>query len=615
VNRALLELLVRGLRGRVLRMARLVKQPKYLVGSVVGLLYLGWFVARPFLAGSMVTHNFTLDEVPPSFFLGLHVLAALAMALYLSVSWTLFPAGPPLRLRENELQLLLPAPISRRQLIQFALAKSLPGILIGVIVITALFSRGSLDHRLARGAGVFTLFVLWDLHGKGRNLWRMQLADLPARQALPRRLFMIAAVAVFWVIAVTGVAAVVREVAGAIPRDRMSEQAIRDIAEAVGAALRHGWLRVILAPFLLIAGPFLGRGVYPLPLSWLVLLGLVAVHYVWVVSSQTRFEDALLEKERRRAAEGPRRKGRARLRLSERQRGSAPFRLSPTGRPEVAIFWKDLLVVTRFRWSRLLSWALAGVAAAGALAAATTRYPGVIQVLGTGALIVALVIPVVTPTAWSNGFRRDLKHFELLRTWPVTPHRLVLGQILAPWVQAASLILVCLGVFLAVDVGARVASGVGLREVQGIVPDDLAAKVGIGSALFPWVVVVSAAPLLVSVAAFASSLECLAALAFPGWLISFDRHRGDPAAFGNRILVVVGFGILMMFAVVPVAMTLGIVVLIHAGLHLPFLAWELPFLGLLAASPIVLETYLVIRGAGKLWVNIDPSQELLEGFS
>ena len=43
---ALLELLVRSIRGRFVRRFRLLRQPKYLIGFVIGVGYVGFFLLR-----------------------------------------------------------------------------------------------------------------------------------------------------------------------------------------------------------------------------------------------------------------------------------------------------------------------------------------------------------------------------------------------------------------------------------------------------------------------------------------------------------------------------------------------------------------------------------------
>ena len=65
---ALLELLLRSLRGRFRRWFRLLRQPKYSIGFALGLLYFVWIFASVFPGGS-------IDEIPPPLLKGLeHVL-------------------------------------------------------------------------------------------------------------------------------------------------------------------------------------------------------------------------------------------------------------------------------------------------------------------------------------------------------------------------------------------------------------------------------------------------------------------------------------------------------------------------------------------------------------
>ena len=107
----------------------------------------------------------------------------------------------------------------------------------------------------------------------------------------------------------------------------------------------------------------------PHPLDWLHAIGpallLLGLHYVWVIRSDTAFEEAAAETSLRRARARGRRGARP-AGYSAHRRLPALLRLAPLGWPAGAILWKNVLAVVRARRTR----ATAGVflAAAGGAA-------------------------------------------------------------------------------------------------------------------------------------------------------------------------------------------------------------------------------------------------------
>src|SRR5207237_2814536 len=73
-------------------------------------------------------------------------------------------------------------------------------------------------------------------------------------------------------------------------------------------------------------------------------LGLIPVHYLWVVNTAIAFEDASVEHAQKRGARiAAWRSGGQRLSAAPSKARGAPFRLSGFGRPEMAFLWKNLL--------------------------------------------------------------------------------------------------------------------------------------------------------------------------------------------------------------------------------------------------------------------------------
>ena len=116
------------------RLARL-KQPRYLVGSIAGIAYITYFaiLRNPGFSGSRRAANFA--RFAGSMELG----AALALLLLAALVWILPAAGSPVRFSASEIQFLFPAPITRRQLLQYRLLRAQLGLLFGSAMISICF--------------------------------------------------------------------------------------------------------------------------------------------------------------------------------------------------------------------------------------------------------------------------------------------------------------------------------------------------------------------------------------------------------------------------------------------------------------------------------------------
>src|SRR5262249_50932779 len=78
------------------------------------------------------------------------------------------------------------------------------------------------------------------------------------------------------------------------------------------------------------------------------VLALLALHYVWVIATDTAFEE-------RAAARAEKLGGRRSApRIISAKAAPAPFALSPLGRPETAILWKNLILLSRYVSLRIL---------------------------------------------------------------------------------------------------------------------------------------------------------------------------------------------------------------------------------------------------------------------
>jgi hypothetical protein len=606
LNRGLVDLVVLSVRGRLVRRARLLRQPRYLAASLVGAGYLALvLVPRLFRRGP--GHGPPRSLVPEEYAGALHLGLGLALAAAVTCAWLLVSSRPALRLNETEIDLLLPAPLPRRQIILYSLLRQQAGLLTSTLVI--FFVRGA--NRWGGGvSGIVGLFGLWavltlaDLHLKGISLWKARLKELPALAAGLRR-GTAAALAAAWWIAVLAALNVSWKVAwkAAGPASLRTDPGA--FALALARAVEGGRDGTLLAPFAWMATPLSGT-VLPSAAGLLCLLAAVALHAVWVVRSRASFEEATLERARRESA----RKGisRGERRAQHRATGARhrePFRLAPAGPPETAILWKNLMLRGRTPLSRL-TLILAGTTVAATAAVALFGQAASAALTVTG-LFLLCGIPPLAGMILRNDLRTDLLYVDVLRTWPIPSRRLVLAELLAPAANVLLILLLGCGLLTAAVIGDTLAPGT--ERIQVLPPEAFA---GAPPLLALPVLLGSALVVGMAVALLSLSLQNLAVLLLPSWvgLGGISSRRGT-VVLGQRLLVGIGYLLAMTIAALPTLLALGAVAALHVFLQAPFHLWEVPLLAATAALLLGAEVALLARFAGVVWDRMDPSAEIL----
>jgi len=600
VNRGLLDLILLSVRGRLLRRARLLRQPRYLIAFLAGLAYFALVLSPRLFGGSSSRHG---PQIAVQYDDAFHLGLGLVLATVVTFVWILASSRPALRLNETEIDFLLPAPVPRRQIILYSLLRQQPGIITSVLVIYLVRGGRSGGGTLAGAFGLWALLTLADLHLKGISLWKARLKELPPLAAWLRRAAAVTLAAAWWVPVLAGLSA-----AWQAARPSTFQADPGAFALALVRSVEGGLAGKLLAPLAWLTRPMAGTpGVMvPSSLGFALLLVVVALHTVWVVHSRASFEEATLERARRESA----RKGLSRQVLRARGRASAgrhrePFRLSPAGRPEVAILWKNLMLRGRTPLSRVAAFlAVALVAATAADAALGQAVSAVLTVAG-----IALMagIPLLAGMILRNDLRNDLLHVEVLRTWPLAGRRLVLAEILAPAVNVFfTLLMGCVLLTSAVvgDAWGRGADRVQVlpRAIFGGLPPVLALPVVLGSAL-----VTGMAVALLSIA-----LQNLAVLVLPSWIgLGGHSSRRGTAVLGQRMLVMIGYLLAMTVATLPTLLVLAAAVALHIFLGAPLHLWELPLFALTAAALLGSKVLLIARVGGMVWDRLDPSQEIL----
>lgn len=623
MSEALLYLLVRSARGRVLRVVRRLREPKYLLGFIVGGGWIAFWMSRFALGRGNANIEFGLPVGAVESLAGeigttLQLFVCLVLAVVLSV-WWLVPLGRRvLEFGETELHLLLPAPISRRQLFQYGILRSQGGVLVGATLLTVFSGLRDPLTMLRIFLATWLLFTLWDLHGKVRALWLARLDELTPAQAWRRRLLLWSAIGALWIVLFVGVTEVASGILADLPRlrdDGDMASALQLLVGEHGARAADGILGWVLTPLIWLSAP-LFSGFQPdlsaasRVMAWLLPGAFVVAHNEWVVRSQVRFEEAALASAKRESRKAD---PSARFwRSSKRGRGRVAFPLASTGRPELALVWANLMLVTRLplRW---LIGAGIGLVAVLMLLTASGALPRwlvfVIQQLGT---VMILVPPLLSGRSMRNDLRTNLLKVELIRPLPLRGWRFFASQISAP----------VLLVMLQCAFGAALVLGIDVLSHTALLPGGLPATTRLAEMLYvparlvTPLLVAGALPLALVTAVLSTSLENLAALAFPSWVQLGLAKKPAAAKFGQHMIVFLVLSMAMLFGLAPGILTVGAVLAVQVLVWgVPLNGWEVPLLGWLAAVPIGAVLFALIGFGGRLWDRLDPSEEILSGHS
>jgi hypothetical protein len=465
---ALLYLRFTSLRNQVVTRLTRLRQPKYLLGALFAAGYFYYFVFRRFGAAA---GQAGAGALPPQFARSAGVLTAglicaaicLVGLVRVAYAWIAPPETAGLQFTEAEIAFLFPAPLTRKALIHFRLLSSQLAILFSAALITIVFNRSGYlgGHRVLRAAGWWIILSTIDLHVNGTNLMLARLRET-SRHFLLWRIAALTAIAAYVAAAYVSSANVISTfVAGADFRSAAAET--ERLADQLHGSATLYWLTL---PFRIVLGPYLATGYREFAVALLPALAVVALHYLWVSTSEARFEEGSIALAAKRASmraamqrgEGPRLGG-------PRKPLSGPFPLPPRGLPEVAFLWKNLLSLRSSVFSRKTLGIVIGVAAwmyfvtGGILRshALSSRGDalGIIVLMCCG--IVAAYTLLLGPQIARQDLRSDLPNADLLKTFPIEGWRLALGELLAPTAILTSILWVTIIVAAtALDPGRRI---------------------------------------------------------------------------------------------------------------------------------------------------------------
>ncbi len=540
-----------------------MRRPRYAIAFLLGGSYLWFIFLRP--EGAQVLPSGGFGGA------GLEV-AALVVALFSARWWVFGGERSALAFTQAEVQFLFQGPLSRRSLISYKLFRAQFAILMSSLLWT-LFARGGSPLPFGlRVAGFWILFSTFYLHQLGVSLVRTS-AMTQGRAGLERNavaitLFGAAGLALAW-----SVYAVVPGRQGG------------DFLVTLGLVLREPAAQVALFPFRLAMAPGFAKDAA----AWLAALApaiaILAVHYLWVLRSDSAFEEAAVEASAKRAKRVAAVRERGALGASlpgRKQLARAWLPLAPTGAPAVAIIWKNSIAITRTFRLAMVARLLAGLAIGFAIASFNIE-GSISEFLGTFLIAWGALLIVAGPIWVRNDLRNDLPKLDLLRSYPLSGAAIVGAEVASSALALSALQLSFFALAYLLLLG------------NDTIQTALAERT---------MLVVAAAAVLPAVNAIGMCIQNALALLFPEWGKRTLQGAGGIETIGQQMVIMLGSFVLLIIALLIPAMMAATV---RWGIPGAIEPWRIATGASLALLALSGEVLLCIWWLGKVFDKTEPS--------
>jgi hypothetical protein len=555
-------------RNRIMSQLRRLRNPRYLIGAVAGAIYF-YFV---FLRRS-AQHGFRGTDAVPLAYSGLRIdfIAFIVLALAI-LAWAVPSDGGGVEFTESEIAFLFPAPLTRPQLLLYKGLRAQPQVLTTSIIV------GLFALRSTHFFGVWAFFTIASIYttmvSQGRARLRLAGVNFIAR--------LIAVAAILSALVMYAI----HEVRQVVDPSMLKKGA------QFAPAIERLFDRPVPAALLFLPKLFV-NAMYPS--STLVMFRSIAAIAVlgalfaflagkFVVS----FEEASIVASKRKL-------DRVQLRGAQRsgrhimfRRMRAPF-LAPTGLPDIAIVWKNVVALLRISsgWAMALMIMLVAQYSIALSLHEQTVYTGIGMVLA----MISALFPLIGPTAFANDLRLDLSRFEVLKSYPISGERLVAAEIAAP--------LVVISIFeLLFITSAAVMLSLGAGAIDVRLNFFTSARF-----------IITALLVAVPICAMQLVLRNSVPIFFPAWA---GRSKEDPrgiAFAGQRLVVLLGNLVALAVTLIPAAIvflpSLWVAVHWFAGHPISIAIATLP-----AIATIVAEIWMAIHFLGERFDELDLSNEI-----
>ena len=561
------------LKNAVLAKLRRIRQPKYAVALVVGLLYFAFLFSGNLWQNGRASHSPMPLAAEGAWAEWLAVVLGL---IYLLFIWAFRTVDPGLFFKPAEVQYLFPAPLTRRQILHYYLLRAQPGIVLSVCFLTLFgVAQGRFERPLFATIAVFLLIETIFLHQTAASLVRASLFQHGAAGLRRNRMPLLVFVVIVILFAANGAGLQVSKITS---------------SEALAAFCR----RTLDAPLIYyltypirVYGRLMTSGDAAAFLANLApVLGVIALHYVWVVRSNVAFEEASQERSSRTAAQIEQLKKRG-LRASlgkETNVRRQPFRMRASGPALLALFWKNLIATTRLPALPLLGILVLAAAATAVLPLDVRLFCSVV------ATVVGALLLLMGPRLFSSDLRQDLPNLDILKTLPLSGRQVVVGEILGPLAMLVAVELVV--------VAAALAGFGSWAETEGAPPFVILGWIAAVAVVYP------------AYAALWLLLENAMVLYLPEWVPQRSRHKQGIEMIGASLFYFFLVFLSLSGLLLPALLVGGAGVTVVLLIGPQYLPAALPILGVLVAAVLAAECAVLLHFVGRRYEAFDFSTEV-----
>jgi ABC-2 type transport system permease protein len=557
----------RSAHNRIVRQIQHLRSPRYLAALLLGTAYI-WFM----VVGQRPTPTAGATPDPRV----LELVGALALIGAVAWGWVFGVERRVLAFTPAEVTFLFSGPVSRRGLIQFKLLRSQLLILFNALLWTLILSRERFGvSSWLRVISIWVMLTTLSFHRLGASFVRTSLSE-HGRLGLRHRVVSLAVLGVVLVALAWSIADALPELVASGGHD------VRRFLSAATDAAQRPLPSALTYPFRVMVRPLAAHTVAQwLAALWPALV-LLVLHYVWVVRSDTAFEEAAVEVSLRRAqALSTRPAGAARPRSST---GARPplVRLSPTGWPAGAILWKNLIAGTRTRRVRNAALTL-GIGGAVVCVLSFNPEGTLAEIAGWLAVFWAGVMVLAGPQYVRNDLRSDLLKLDLLRSYPLRGWSVVLAEAAASTLMLTVIQLSLLGLGYLAFLGNR-----------SLAPDlEERTLLLLASVVF-----------LPAINLLGMLIQNGTALLYPAWVRLGSGRAAGVEALGQNLLMMIAFvALLSLTLVLPVTLGGGTFLLLRAAVG----TWALVPAAIVALLTIAFEAALMVEWLGQLFERTDPA--------
>ena len=558
---AFLYLAVHSARNRVITQARRLRNPRYAIALLLGVGYF-WFV---FFNRSARMSRDVANPFAGEMF---GILLPIGMLLFAAYMWLGGADRSALAFSNAEVSMLFTAPVSRRGLIIYKLVRSQATVLTSSLVWVMLFGRG--HDALTRALGYWVMFSTLNLHRLGVALVHASGSEHGIRGF--RRILL--PLAIFGGAAIVVVIGLLN-----LRQPLMHADSLRDMLPILSTAFASPPLSWVIYPFRVALAP----AVTPAGAAWaramLPALGLLALHFVWVLRSDAAFEEVAAQASAARAKRLDDMRARRLTGAVSVKSARRTIALRPIGAPAMALVWKNTLWLVRTGQLRpLVGLPVVLMIAAFAL---STRTPQLALTIAGLCGIFCLVMLFFGPMTMRNDLRGELRRLSMIKTLPLTGQQIIFAEVASSASPSAAV------QYLLVIVG--LVSMLLSHESPWSLPVRLA-------------IVVAAPLLLIGLNLANFTIHNAFALLFPGWVRLGESSPGGIEVMGQAMLT--SIVTLLMLALLLIGPGLGVTAVYFVLRHQ--VAAMVLVAGTIAGAALCLEAYLLAEMLGGTLERTEP---------